>query len=762
MNQKKWEQQHLTETIQLIQQEDTILRQKQAQSTQALKDDSLATKDFQIKAGSSESYYESLVEYREYEQELLLKYQTFAAQEKRLEYLKTMVNNPYFARIDFSEDDLTETLYLGISSLRDQQDQTIIIDWRAPIANLYYEGELGSTYYEANNEKLQVELLLKRQFKIRDQVLLSMADTSEVINDDFLLDILDEASTTHMKNIVSTIQKAQNTIIRDTNSKVMLIEGIAGSGKTSALLQRIAFLLYHHRKWLEIEQVLLFSPNHLFSDYISSVLPSLGESGVPTQTFDQFLRRLLPNYEILQEDKDEQTFLSGEINQIARLKTSFFFTTFIDKYSQTITQMGPIFRNLSLRGEILIPKEKIRLWYRETNPTLKMYQRMSLLQTKLLKKIGGLKKDEMRKNWVKEAVDERIDSVIMKDPQFEDTDENIRKLRKKLTKQLVEKQFQQIEKQIHQFQFINFAKQYVHLIQSVPTTVLEKENITTEEWQAGVSQLKQQLRFKQLTEEDAVLYLLLLNKLYSFEVGQQARFIFIDEMQDFTPAQVSLLRSYFPKANYTFCGDLNQKVFGNETIVATADKLFPDAEVTRYQLTTNYRSTKQITDFANHFLSQEEQVERTARHGDLPTIYYADDQLQAVNQLNNQLVELANKSAWRTAIIAKTEQECQELYQALPEAQQNNIQLIIDEDDFMKKDVLILPAFLAKGLEFDQVIGWNIQATNFSTPQDQLILYTIATRAMHTLNLINIGEKSPLLAKLASDTYQEQNQLSLS
>lgn len=199
-----------------------------------------------------------------------------------------MRGNPYFARIDFKEDAEAETLYLGIASLRDSTEETVIIDWRAPIANLYYEGELGATNYETYDITVDVELLVKRQFKIRDGQILSMVDTSEAINDDFLLEILDEASSNHMKNIVSTIQKAQNQIIRDTHSKLLVVEGIAGSGKTSALLQRVAYLLYHNRKWLDNEHVLLFSPNHIFSDYISTVLPSLGESGIPTETFKSF------------------------------------------------------------------------------------------------------------------------------------------------------------------------------------------------------------------------------------------------------------------------------------------------------------------------------------------------------------------------------------------------------------------------------------------------------------------------------------------
>ena len=188
-----------------------------------------------------------------------------------------------------------------------------------------------------------------------------------------------------MKNIVSTIQKAQNQIIRDTTSKFMLIEGIAGSGKTSALLQRVAFLLYRNRKWLDEEQVLLFSPNHLFSDYISMVLPSLGESEVPTRTFHHFIQRALPNFQITKETQLEETFLSGADDRIEKIKSSLKLVKLIQRYVQKISAIGPLFRDLKIQGQTYITKEQIRRWYQETNQELPLYQRSQLLQTKLLK-----------------------------------------------------------------------------------------------------------------------------------------------------------------------------------------------------------------------------------------------------------------------------------------------------------------------------------------------------------------------------------------
>lgn len=204
---KKKEQLHVAETIKIIRQEQQILSQQKAELSNKMNHQLKEISEKKIRGGSNESFYESAVEYRQHEQELLLKYQTAASQEKRLQSLGVMEGNPYFARIDFQEETEPETLYLGIASLRDTTEETIVIDWRAPIANLYYEGELGKAYYETSVDKIDVDLLLKRQFKIQEGEILSMVDTSEVINDDFLLEILDDASSAHMKNIVSTIQK---------------------------------------------------------------------------------------------------------------------------------------------------------------------------------------------------------------------------------------------------------------------------------------------------------------------------------------------------------------------------------------------------------------------------------------------------------------------------------------------------------------------------------------------------------------------------
>lgn len=753
MNERTLEQQHVTETVALIHHEEEILQQNLEALSGTLSDQLKEVSERTIRTGDEEAFYESVIEYQQHEQEILLKYHSVESQQKRLKTLATMSGNPYFARIDFTEGkEAPETLYLGIASLRNLQEDTIVIDWRAPIANLYYEGELGATFYETEEDRYEVTLLLKRQFKIQEGQILSMVDTSEVINDEFLLEILDEASSSQMKNIVATIQKAQNQIIRDVTSKVMLIEGIAGSGKTSALLQRVAFLLYRHRKWLDEKQVLLFSPNHLFSDYISMVLPSLGESEVPTRTFRVFMGQLLASFEIEKEQEQEEVFLTGTESKAQRLKSGLALVKESQRYIQNITNLGPLFRNLTINGEVQISAAQMRQWYQETNPQLPLYQRTQLLQNKLYRKLGGLQKDEAKKKWLRDLAEEKLQQFFMDNPNQQDSDENVGRIRGQIRKQLAKRHFRNIERAIERYQFINYSKQYLHFLQNVPTAVLEENQLSISEWAQSIAETRESLKNRRLSQEDAVIFFLLARGIYPIDVEQKARFIFIDEMQDFPPAQVALLRTLYPQASMTLCGDLNQKVFGNESIVGSLADLFPTEAVTRYQLTTSYRSTKEITDFADQFLSEEDHVEMTARKGALPLVVSGP---QLANYLQERLTTRDEQARyWRTAIICKTAEECQELYQYFSQELQQLSQLIISEEDFMKRSIIVIPAFLAKGLEFDRVFAWNI-GEQFANQQDKLILYTICTRAMHELELLVPENASPLLAQADPKTYRK-------
>ncbi|WP_071130940.1 RNA polymerase recycling motor HelD [Enterococcus timonensis] len=743
MKQRQLEEQQLEQTLALITREEVLLQKLKEEEQNLFRQASLENGDSEhkVNAFSQESLWESYFARRQHENELLVRYHTVEEQARRQKTLALMEKNPYFARIDFSEDDELTKLYIGIASLRDAADQALVVDWRSPIANLYYESEPGKTYYEAVDGKIFVDLLLKRQFKIVAGKIVSMVDTTEAINDDFLLEILDENSNNHMKNIVATIQKAQNAIIRNTASQVMMIEGIAGSGKTSALLQRVAYLLYTHRKWLKTDQVLLFSPNHLFSEYIADVLPSLGESEIPTETFISYFQRLIPQFSITKESAAEQTFLSGQKSAVTQLKASLDLVDILNDYIAKITPVGPLFIDLKIKGEVVLAKEKIRGYYQETNPLLPLYQRISLLQTKLQKKLGGLMKDAQKKTWVKELVEHELNELFSKDLSLDDDPATLNKLQKQTAQKIVKKYFKKTKRQIDEFSFIAFNRQYLHFLSDLPAEFLQRYNLTRDQWTAEHQAVKDNFRNHQLLLADAPLFILLRRRLAPFFAGQQARFLFIDEMQDVTPLEAEVLKELHENGNFTFCGDLNQQIFGNPTLVNSIEDIFPSKFLQHYQLTTSYRSTAEITAFAESFLLETKNT-NAPRHGEKPAVYLGE----STSDLNEKLLAFINEpyspQIKRRAILTKTTEEAEALYADLaPEIEQ--LQLITQEDDFFKKNLVIMPAFLAKGLEFDAVICYGINEENFANPADRLILYTMITRGMHQVSLFVKGTQLP-------------------
>lgn len=747
MTNRTFEEHQLAQSLRLIHEEQRLLKELKEDTESLLIDAAKenGASENKINAFSDESSRDSYMNRRQHEIDLLVRYQTLETQEKRQGVLKIMAKNPYFARIDFNEDEEDNRLYVGVASLRDDQDEPLVVDWRSPIANLYYESELGPTFYESLGEKINVTLTLKRQFKITNGQMISMVDTSETIHDDFLLEILDENSNNHMKNIVATIQKSQNAIIRNTDSQVMMIEGIAGSGKTSALLQRVAYLLYTHRNWLDPQHVLLFSPNHLFSEYIAEVLPSLGENQIPTATFLSYFQSLLKNYHVVKLSQAETEFLAGHKSSASQLKASLELAPLLKAYLKKIQNVGPLFNDLKVRGEIKISRQQIRQYYLEANPLLPIHQRLALLQTKLNKKLGGLLKDEQKKQWVKDAVQDKMDELYSGNYQLNDDDQNEKKLRRDFGQKIVRHYFKKIKRQINEFTFIAFAKQYLHFLSQIPTSLTAAFGFTPASYQAELEAIKQRFKAGEILQEDAALFLLLLKNLAPFYVPQKARFIFIDEMQDVTPIEAELLKELHPEANFTFCGDLNQQIFGNPTLVTNLAAIFPERRLQNYQLTTSYRSTAEITAFAESFLKDPLATD-APRHGEAPTVIFGAEH----ETLRDALVAAAKlprgAQIERQAIITKTTAEAQALAASLADSDLD-FQLITDENDFFKRSLVILPVFLAKGLEFDEVFLYGISAATYNEDADRLLLYTMITRGMHRVTCLVLGDVLPFAQK---------------
>ncbi len=328
---------------------------------------------------------------------------------RQLDTYQELHHSPYFGRIDIQDEGFSDTdkLYIGTASLIDQDGEFLIHDWRAPISSVYYNGTLGKVSYQTPNGQQNTKLLKKRQFQIKDGKIINLFDTNETVGDELLQKELSSKSPEAMKNIVATIQREQNDIIRDTKSDLLVVQGVAGSGKTSALLQRIAFLLYHSRNDLNAEQILLFSPNLLFSNYIKEVLPSLGEHNMRQVTLAKFFSQRM---EGMQVQTLFNRFENQELNTgIHEFKGSQKFINNIDDYLQNLKPQDIIFTDIHFQGETYFSKDEIQKIYGGLNQNLPLADKLLKTKNTLIKQLKQRIKAEINSKWVADRLDSLSD-----------------------------------------------------------------------------------------------------------------------------------------------------------------------------------------------------------------------------------------------------------------------------------------------------------------------------------------------------------------
>jgi DNA helicase-2/ATP-dependent DNA helicase PcrA len=336
--------------------------------------------------------------------------------EQQLYQLKRMKQSPYFARIDFIEEGTTqkEPIYIGIASFMDERtDEYWVYDWRAPISNLFYDYGPGPASYVTPMGSIEGRIELKRQYVIRNGIIKYMFDTGVTIGDEMLQQLLSKSADEHMKSIVATIQKEQNQIIRDDSHRLLIVQGSAGSGKTSVALQRVAYLLYKHRQSLNADNMVLFSPNSIFNSYVSSVLPELGEANMEQTTYQEYLRlRLGSRFELEDPYTQLEYVLTASADQdynsrlsSIRYKASTEFFRVISSYKSYLEQTGMLFKNITLQGRILISGQTLANRFYQFDSSTKLANRIVLLKDWILKELRELEKQERRQEWVKNEIE---------------------------------------------------------------------------------------------------------------------------------------------------------------------------------------------------------------------------------------------------------------------------------------------------------------------------------------------------------------------
>ncbi|MFC6176743.1 RNA polymerase recycling motor HelD [Companilactobacillus huachuanensis] len=758
VDEKQKEQAHLNDVVAQIKQSENRLQEHMEVAEEDLKVINNAFDDIHIGMSGDAISMDAALSIHQQQQMLDERNNSWQQSRQRLGILKKLEKTPFFARLDFQEkgEPKKETVYIGLSSFTDKADHFLVYDWRAPISSIYYDGKLGDVTYQTPDGEQGVDLFLKRQFLVEDGKIKAYFDTQETIGDQMLLEVLDGKSSTHMKGIVKTIQSEQNKIIRDTKSKLLFVQGAAGSGKTSAILQRIAFLLYRYRGTLTSSQVVMFSPNSLFNDYIKNVLPEMGEQNMVQMTYKQFLARRLPNLDVESLSDQFETVVDTDSKNIGKFVSDIEFFKVLTNYSKLLGQSGIAFKDIKFQGKVFIPKEKIQEFYYSYGPQYNLGNRLDATVDRLIKllhrKIGA----EMRSNWVSEQIEnlskEQLQALYTTaDQEFKNGDEE----KKFLARKIVTTMMQGVYKNIKHLRFLNIAANYLNFLKAIPKIVdLGEHGITDERWNQFVDKFVQGFQNKQISMNNLSPYLYLYDLVTGKHGELDMKFVFIDEIQDYTPFQLAYMKYKFPRARYTMLGDLNQSIFtkkNSQTLLSEAQSLFNADETNVVQLVHSYRSTKQITDFTKAILTNGQRIEPFNRDGDLPNLLMSQTVDESIQQVMRQLKD-NDKRKFTTAIIAKTLGDATELHELLG-AQGVESTLIRSENQRLATGTIVLPSFLAKGLEFDAIIMWDASKDKFSEDEQQLV-YTIASRAMHRLTITSIGELSQLLQRVPEKYYQ--------
>ena len=679
---------------------------------------------------------------------------------KQLDTVERLEKRPYFARVDFKEngEDKSETIYIGLGSFADKDDHFLIYDWRAPISSIYYDGKLGKVTYNSPEGEITVDMTKKRQFMIEDGKIINMFDTNESIGDQMLLSVLSEKSSTQMKSIVTTIQREQNKIIRNTSADLLFVQGAAGSGKTSAILQRIAFLLYRYRGNLTSSDVIMFSPNQLFNDYIKNVLPEMGEQNMVQMTYWQFVARRLPgmNVENLFKQFEDQTADTS----ISKFKDSVSFFNLLTRYAKRLNKRGVIFKNIYFRDKKkpYFDKDKIKEIYYSFNENYSLANRIDATREELIKMLNRKITPETKRAWVARTIEgmsqqELNDLYDRPDQEFESE----AKEEAFLGRKIVLAALKGVHKRILHNHFLNMRAQYLSFLRAVPKMVdLSKWDIDEDEWMKHVEDVKDNFKKHDIAMSDVSAYLYLYDLVTGRRTDFEMRYAFIDEIQDYTPFQLAYLKYNFPRAKFTMLGDLNQAIFTKDegcNLLKQISGLFDPKKTDVVQLTKSYRSTKELTNFTKQILRQGEKIEAFNRKGPKPVIWGRKTDKEAVAVLSNVLRD-NEKHKMTTAVITKDLASAKFVHKML-EDRGEKATLIATANQRLVDGTLIIPSYLAKGLEFDAVIMWGASKENYHRLDETQLVYTITSRAMYKLDIIYTGEKSPLL-DVDKSTYEEK------
>lgn len=657
--------------------------------------------------------FEALVELSQYINPVTDKIIDYEEEEHKILLLEKMIKSPYFARIDFKFDDEDEfeKIYIGRSSLRKNSYQEMYVyDWRSPIASVFYRFMTGEAFYDAPCGRVTGELNLKRQYEIKNGKLEYFFDSDVQIVDEFLRQLLSQNTTAKMKAIVETIQHEQDVVIRDMENDLLMVQGVAGSGKTSIALHRAAYLMYQGLQTkLSANNIMIISPNSIFEQYISNVLPELGEDNVISSVFEDILSELLNGRKIQsRNDFLENLIVNSKYKEISRnsieFKTSSFFREILDQFLIDIPRQWIEFEDVYYEGKCVVSgqilKDKI-LGRPETPLGIKLEQ----LEDYILEQIFGTGKGrghKEEKNLIKQEIQKFIKIDIV---------------------------------ELYKILFSNEAYFY---------SLLQNSNLSQ-----GIKSIweytRENLEADRLYYDDAIAIAYLYLKIYGTNKYKNIKQVVIDEAQDYYPLQYEIFNLLFSNAKFTILGDMKQTLAKKEDIsfYEQIQKILNKKKSSLIMLDKSFRCTNEILNFSLKFIEKSSQIKSFNRNGDSPKVYIADNSEIFIDEIVKEIKLCQEKGFQSICLICKTEKNSTYLFNKIKH--KLDIQLIKNGSVSDLQGVFILPVYMSKGLEFDTVLICDADSQNYHDEDDKNLLYVACTRALHKLSLFCENEVSPLI-----------------
>lgn len=661
-------------------------------------------------------------------------------------HLSKMLKSPYFGRIDFSEDHYNDTdnIYIGIGSLAAEDGEFLVYDWRAPVSSMFYDYGLGAAAYSCPAGVITGTITLKRQYKIADGKIQYMFDSDLTIDDDILKELLAKSVDDKMHTIVNSIQRDQNQIIRDQQHKVLFLEGPAGSGKTSVALHRIAFLLYQNRESLTSQNVLILSPNHIFSDYISNVLPEIGEANVVQMTFQDYTAKSAAHIPLHFETRThyfEHTLgyaTSKQRTANIEFKSSQLFTEMLTKYLNWLaTDWINNHQAITARGETLFGQHEWQHYYQHSFSMMPPAVRLEKIRAIIQKRMHDL---------VQDVRHEKAEELI------EAGEEVNEKVIKAMSRIKAREELKPITDYVEKLTTLNPLEEYTALFSDNRLFTITGTPVPAN-WDIIKTQTRKLINRGILPYEDIAPFLYFQGIVQGFPVNQDIKHVVIDEAQDYSALQYKTLAHLFPDSSWTIVGDPAQSIqpFMRTASFAEASRILGQEQTLHFRLNKSYRSTQTIQAFCQALLPSAAKNLSIERPGPKPTIVQVTNPGNLATVLLRTIHTTQSEGLHSIGIITKNATQAMGIYNRLRETVK--LTLIDKEDDEFPTGIVVIPSYLAKGLEFDAVLVVNTDAGNYSHKQDDHILYTICTRALHRLYLFYNGNLSPYLRQVDESLY---------